>query len=369
MRTQVEIDFQFNPNSSISLRETELPSGANVSNGELIFEESNYAFKGFKGFHFGDDDHKWPALADGSYKYYGPEGYRGYISQSLTNENRESDVTILFFVDGQVPDRLFISFDQVCNEYATQLLIKNNQNSNQILVNNTRPICSIALENLDVAPADDLQFSVSILKWNKPFKNVKISQISFSYIGVYTENEIINYECSENLFNKQLQIQVGICEQYADIELYDRTELLHEFAYTEILATERKVTIKAIDDRTGVEHILGTYMVNSWDVQSTESTVRVSCSDNSFVFDNVYIPSVEVKTRNVDEMLRLVFSYIKNATFKYIDSETEEYCKSISTPNSWFYSDTALQTLLKICTLGLLRIYWHVDKFIVARCF
>lgn len=368
MRAQIDIAFQFNPNSNIALRDYENTNQANVSKIYFMVNETG-SFRGFRGFHFAGTRDQWPAVANGNYLYYPDSGYKGYVSSTLSDAAGNTNVAVSFYIQGDIPDRMFITFDSVCNEYATSMTISNNQNSNVINVSNRRYITEINLQPLNLVQNDNVLLTISVKQWNKPFKNVKITTVSFNYTGIYTENDIIEFECSENLFDKQLKIEAGICEQYADIQIYDRSQLLHEFAMQEVLANEQKVTITIIDDANDTSYILGTFYVNSWDVKSNSSVVGLNCKDIMLTLDKLNIQAAEVVTRNVHDMLSLVFSALKNTSWKYIDSDTENYCKSITTPNSWFYTDTLMQTLIKICLLGQIRIYWYVDSFIVARCY
>lgn len=369
MRTQVEIAFQFNLNTQITPPATPVDNQANVSHIAKIYDTKNYAYKGFRGFNFAGTKDQWSALADGTYKYYPDTGYNGYMSSTLSAADGTTDIALQFFVGGDVPDTLYLAFDSVCNEYATQLKITNSQNTNVVNVNNISYLVMVPIKSLALTPSTDLSLTVQILKWNKPYKNIKITQISFTYVGVYTGSDIVSFECSENLFDKQLLIRAGICEQFADLKIYDRTNVLHEFAMQEILVADQQVTITAIDDVNSKTYVLGSFFVNNWDVQSTDSTVGISCKDTSLTFDKIYVSAMEVQTRTVDDMLISIFAQLKNNNWQYIDDATATYCKSISTPNNWFYTDTLMSTLIKVCLLGMLRIYWYIDTFIVARCY
>lgn len=369
MRAQVEIAFNFNPNTQISAPET-FSEQANVSHAEKIFEDSR--FKGFQGFHFAAAKGEWPADASGMYHYYPDEGYKGFISRGMSNEEGtfSSSISIQVQIDGDMPNELFIQFDAICNEFATQMKVTSNQNSNTMLVNNSKYVCKIALDSLNLVSQEETTIlSIELLKWNKAFKGVKITRISVNYVGVYDASELISFECSENLLNAQMQVSAGVCEQYADVEIYDRSGMLHELATDEILNGEQNITVLAIDDEANSTEILGVYSIGDWDVPSTSSRVKLSAKDNSSTLDELYVSMLPIKDRDVDELLNLCFSQLKNTSWKYIDEDTKTYCKSIITPNSWCYTGTLLETLVKVCLLGMLRIYWYVDSYIVARCY
>ena len=371
MRTQVSIQFDFNLNTQL-LQPTQggYSEQANVSHIEKIFENTTY--KGFKGFHFAGTPGEWPADASGAYHYYPDEGYQGYISQALSNSSGSfiPPISISFQLLGSAPNEVFIQFDAVCNEFAKDMVVTNSLNSNTMFVSNNSYICRIKLSDMQMPETDsEYTITINIQTWNKPFKSAKITKLSLNFLAVYDGTNLIKYDCSENLFDSNMQIKAGICEQYADIEVYDRSGILHEFAQEEILGNEQNVTITAIDDDTNEQWVLGTYLVTDWDVPSTSSRINITSKDNTMTLDRLYVQMLPIKTRTVDELLQLCFAQLKNTSWRYIDEDTAGYCRTIVTPNSWCYTDTLLNTLIKVCLLGMLRIYWYIDSYVVARCY
>lgn len=366
MRAQVEINYNFNINSDIVSLDS-ADDQSDVSNIAPVIDTKSKGFRGFKGFHFAKNKNEWPATADGSYRYYSDEGYKGFISRNLSDANGNISVALSVTFAGDVPNAIYITFDQVCNEFATEIFVTNNQNGNTVTVNNRRYVARIALDSLvlDANPT----LTLNIRKWNTPFKSVKITKVSVSYIGIYDTSELLSVESSENLLNQQMQISAGICEQYANVSLYDRSGMLHEFAMLEILLKEQQVSIYAIDDNNNIEYQLGAFNVSAWDVQSNNSIVKLSAIDATQTLDKIYISMLPIKNRTVDDLLTICFAQLKNASWKYIDDDTSTYCKNIKTPNSWCYTGTLLDTLIKVCLLGMLRVYFYIDSFIIARCY
>lgn len=134
------------------------------------------------------------------------------------------------------------------------------------------------------------------------------------------------------------------------------------------LTEDFEVTIKAIDDDNNDTYNLGSYRVDNWDISGTSYEVGIDCRDISYILNEVNIQSIPVQSRTVHRMLQLMFKYIPGTTWKYIDADTMDYCENIRTPYCWFKNGTLYELLQKICVLAMIRIYWHVDCFIVARC-
>jgi hypothetical protein len=369
MRVHVKIDFNIGQDTAFSVDPTLQSSGANVSNVSKIVE-SNYTYRGFKGFQFAQNYDEYPAIADGSYKYFPDEGYKGYMSASLSKADGTFDSNPILVVTstGAIPEYLYIQFDSTVNIYAKKFRITTNVNSNAIVVNNMSSNLLISLDSLNL-PTDQstIRIYVEFISINKPYQSLRITQLNGSFIGYYTGNELKSVENSEQSFDSQMQISPGLVEQYADIVIYDRDNSIHTLAKNAKLSDEFKVTIEAIN-QNGDSQIIGSYITYDWDVESNKSEVSLQCIDNNKLLDSIYIDTQALKTRTVNQLLTLIFSTV-GLSWEYIDSTTKTYCQNISVPNSWWYKSTARELLDKVCTLGQLRVYSYLGTFIVVRCY
>lgn len=374
MRALIEIEYLTANTQVEGVDENTTSPGCNVSNVVSATVPTN-KFQGFKGFHFAGIKGEWPAIANGEFLYYPDTGYLGFCSQTLSAADSTTDIKIVFTLSGEVPTYINIQFDKVVNEYATEYTISNNQNSNKITVNNTRYRSFVNIAPLNITASAIL--TLTITKWSKPFKNIKITRITFGFVGEYTDNELESFKCSEQLLDQRFQIKPGIIEQYADINFKDRFGELQDLAVQGFLMDNLTVSVYAIDDTKEDPNnpgqplyiLQGTYKTDTWDVTGTSNEVKLSCKDVTRSFETVQVRSVDIATRNVDDLLKLCFGYFPQVTWAYIDKDTENYCKSIVTPNSWLYADTLENTLQKVCNLGMLRCYWFTDSIIVARCY
>lgn len=364
MRVQVQIDYQLNIGTSASLGNP-LPEQCNVSHRDLL--TSPKAFKGYKGFHFAANSDQKTIKADDSYKFYPDSGYQGFIAKSFTDANGNCDLTVHLQFTGEAPKQLLFQFDSVDNTYPLTMLLTVASSSQIKTVTVNKPTIMVDISQLTLVANDSV--SIAFSKWNKANYPAKIVSMLVNYTGIYDLQNLIDVRCSENCFDAQLNIKPGIVEQYADVSIYDRDRLIHQFARQELLKDNQKVTILAIDDDNNISEVLGTYRVDEWQVEATSSIVKVNCTDPSSIFENFNIPSAPVQTRTVDNLLSFLFGYIQNYTFTYIDSTTQIACRSIKIPSSWCLKGNVLEVLRKICEVGQLRIYWFIDVFIVARCY
>lgn len=363
MRVQVQIDYQLNISTNAS--PSALPAQCNVSHGEFLTNSKD--FKGYKGFHFAANRDQKTIKADGSYKFYPDSGYQGFIAKSFTDAKGYCDLTVRLQFAGEAPEQLLFQFDSVDNTYPLMMTLITASSSQIKVVNVNKSFAIVDISGLTLVANDSI--SIRFSKWNKANYTAKIVSISVNYTGIYDLQNLIDVRCSENAFDAQLNIKPGIVEQYADVSIYDRNQLIHQFARAELLKENQQVTILSIDDETNTSEILGIYIVDEWQVEATSSIVKINCTDPSSAFENLDIPSAPVQTRTVDNLLSLLFSYVQGYTFTYIDDATRTACENIKIPSSWYAKGNVLEVLRKICEVGQLRIYWFINVFIVVRCY
>ena len=364
MRVQVHISFSKTSNMTIAAIDAG-PPGSDVSNYYDIYDGAS---KGFKGMHVCEASTEVATDLSGQYNLYPDNGYPGFISNQIASSEGVVDISCSFKVTGPQVHKLFVAFDEAGNEYATQFSISNNKNSRQLIITgNTQPVCTLILDNwfTDAELSGGVIFTLQINGWSKPYALPKISRIALNVVKIYTGKDLIDLKCAENFLDAQMQISPGICEQYADIKIYDRDRSLRTLAYKGDLDIEYPVTIEAIDSSDRV-YTLGIYSIASWQIEGTSDVVGITCRDNTYIFKDIDIPKVAIQDRTLDDFINLLFSYAAGQTWKYIDNETRDYCKNIKIPDSWYLASDLYTMLTKICSVGMLRIYWYIDTFIIG---
>lgn len=358
MRVEVQIDFNKNQETVLSLG-TPLPEGNNVSHIEKILDNT---LTGYKAFLLTNNITNPTTKADGTVRLFDENGYPGFMSKTVG-----SNVVIPIVINGTAPDNLYIIFDAAYKEYATQFTIT--YQNQTISYTNSSVYTRVSLTPFNISGTlQNATFTLTIQAWSRANASVKIMRVSVFPLAVYTGGDIIDIICSENAFDSQMTIQPGLCEQYADLKLYDRTNDLHYLAQAGKLLQDYSVSVNIIDTETEETTCIGSYVVSDWDINSNNSVVKVSCRDISYILSKLnFIPTV-IRNRSVHDMLLTVFNQSK-FNWRYIDDETRVYCENIVTPNSWFKEGDLATVLQKICYLGMLRIYWYQNMFIVMRCY
>lgn len=333
----------------------------NVSHPNYVIKAGNENINK-KGFQLSATRAAVVSSLNGSYTYFGDEGYPGFLSSAITPSN----ASISFYIMHTPPTHLYIMFDSASGEYATAFTLKNDRTNDTVSVSNNNVLSvGVDVNSLNIASGDSVTLTVT--GWSASSKSVKITNInSISYKYELYGSQLIDFKCSENFMDSQLSVSPGICEQYADITVYDKGQLLHGRAKAGALETDAKVTLSVVDNSS--EKILGTYFVSDWDINSNSSNVKINCRDKSYMFSKINVARSSVMTRNVHTLLVNLFAYAANTSWEYLDVQTQARCVNMIIPDSWWLASD-LQTMLnKICAVGMLRIYWYIDKFYVGRC-
>lgn len=367
MRIQVKVNFKEKDVANVFLDEATLPMQTNVSNSNAVVEGLS---SGYKGFQLTANNANPISRLDGSTRLYPDTGYSGLITEELSGADGSCDTVVPFILTGNVPENLYLNFDSVTKEYAVDFTITNNVTSYAITVtNNTSVLLVLPLKDLNLPVAlSNAIFTLRITKWSKPNSSIKITRLSTYYLAIYTGTDLKSVANSENLLDSQMQVTSGICEQYADVSVYDRYGVLRKFALTNKLTPDHVLSISAIDDANGFSYEMGSYIISDWNFDSISSTVGITCRDKSYLFEKINIERSVIADRTLDELINILFAQASGMSWRYQDSETQARCKAIVIPNSWYQASDLYTMLNKICALGMLRIYWYIDAFIVGRC-
>ena len=360
MRVQVYINFDEQAMSS-----ADITTNLDVNN---VSDTNNLQLAisgGYKGFQLSSSNTKTCSL-DGSYKLFSPKGYPGIMSKEMSNNKGglKKGTDIVVNISGQMPRNLYITFDRACNEYATSMRVYSGSISKTI--NNDKVTCVIPLQDFTIEGQTSLDLGIGFNAWSRPYASIKITRIATDFACIFPGKCLHSITWSEHSTDSKVSITPGIVEQYADISIYDRDGYIKYAHEYDLLSSASKLRIDTIDDDNLIIES-SSFAVSDWDLSGVDDVVDIRCSDPTETFDKVDVESVFIKDRNVDDLLRLAFSYARNYTWRYIDQDTESYCKQLTVPNSWYTAKKLSAQLQNICKLAALRIYWSHEEFVVLR--
>lgn len=313
-------------------------NNANVSHPDKVVVPGNGG--AIRGFQLSSSAQALSKL-NGKNTFFGEEGFPGYLSSSTT----EADIVI--HAQGAQISYLYITFDTTTGDYAKTIMV------NGKAVSNDKVTALVSFSEVNTV-------MLSFTDWSNPESTIKIMNIALVPTFRLRGGDLISFRCSENLFNSELQITPGICEQYADIKIYDR-----DSTFRQLILVDQSIDDANVDITVG-EYPLGTYTVSDWNFETDNSVVDVTCRDPSYLLDKITVQRAEIADRTLDALLNLLFTRAGTA-WVYLDTETRERCQHIIVPNSWFASSSLKVLLEKTCSLGMLRIFWSVSMFYVGR--
>ena len=204
-------------------------------------------------------------------------------------------------------------------------------------------------------------------------KRIYIEINTIKHQNFYVSNDLISFECSENMRDAKISLNPGVIEQSATIVIYDRdnnfknasiynTEDIFKGATVAIHATE------TVNDGF-FDEILGTYLISEIKFDGDSETVTLNCSDITSQLNNVVVNEYPLEQRNAHQLLDIVFNdFLNGAFWQYMSTEVENICKNTIVPNSYMNNTNAREILDMVCGLCMLTIYCKNNVFYVGFC-
>lgn len=357
MRLRVDIDFEQNTTGTIATTTAQVN---NVSRG--LHKGSH----GYEGFQLSASVDKPTTPLTGQFKFFDEEeGYPGWMSKQLSDERGffASPIKWQVTFTGRAKF-LYIRFDEELNEYATEIEITGNGVTN--IIQNNSVACAVALNEVS-------ECTVSILRWNKPYKSAKITMFEASNIITFQGSHIESLECSEQAWNGSFTLSTGFIQQFADITFRDHQGLLHTLADSGGLV--KFLSVRIYVRYKDAWHFLGQYFSDTWSVDQTSDKVKATCNDLSRNFAN---KTADVIGENLSVMELLdqlnvgivpkPDSYVTNP-FTGEELSISEFLSSCISKDAYFQAVSIDQIVAQICDRWLLKIYWHpqLEKFVVME--
>lgn len=360
MLLRINVDFKHTDNNSqLQLGGVSLSESINVSDYSQAFQEFYNVYR-VSGFQLSPSSSHIVSRLTGKRTFFDIDGYKGYISKEISPV--QNYIQLQFNIVNNIPDYLYITFDTATNEYAKSIKVLNSINNQVLNITNDSVYCIIPLQSLNLTAP--VKITLELRYWSNPNnQSFKVTNISNNFNLVIGSNDIISSVNSENMMDTELNIQPGICEQYADIQIYDRTGIFHELALRELLSQDERISIYTDNDI-----LIGVYYVKEWSIENDNDIINITCRDNSYLFQKIDIKRSLIATRTLHDLLNILFSQATEVSWEYMDIETELRCKNITIPNSWYLSSNLYDMLSKICEVGMLRMYFYTDTFRVGRC-
>lgn len=204
-------------------------------------------------------------------------------------------------------------------------------------------------------------------------KRIGIEINTVKHQNFYVSNDLISFECSENMRDSKISLNPGVIEQSATIVIYDRDNNFKNASVynTEDIFKGATVIIHATETVDGgfLDEILGTYLISEIKFDGDSETVTLNCSDITSQLNNVVVNEYPLEQRNAHQLLEIMFNNFLNGAFwQYMSAEVENICRNTVVPNSYMNNTNAREILDMVCGLCMLTIYCKNNVFYVGFC-
>ena len=335
-------------------------------------------FKGKKGLHLcgGSVDDETGEVSgcvlDGTYTFYKStsNGYKGYMGNCLSNNNYTfSTAQYIDFstkYSGTYIKSILIYFDTVANEFPTELYFSNAKNENGSTVSKYSSLYKIK-NNKTVfmySFGEDSQITsirLNISKWSKKNAFVKILKIKTGYTGVYDYSTLKSLKWDNDMFSDETELQFGISSNTASVEIFDNDDIIDELYAKNLIF--QNVTMRIYIDGA----YQGEFYIDTKNNERGSDIWNFECIDFFERIKDDIVPMMQIQN---NMPLTKVISWVldkKGIDYEYAEG-VYDVCYAYKIPQAYIKSQqTIYEVLLKVCQVGLLRIYVTNGKLRITR--
>jgi len=228
--------------------------------------------------------------------------YPGIISFEKSSYNSSCDYNI-YIINSNIKN-IKIYFDTAIGDYATSIQLITN--TLDVIVENTNP--SVFEYEFDDY-TDSLR--IQILKWSVPHHHIVINAIiaGYSEQRTYTERDIKNLVCSQEISGDNTLPSFGLIGQYGSFKIMDRKSELLNFMNKNMLRDNTEIIIKYNGN------LIGTFYSKLWTYEEKSKSFSVQLEDKTKDLNNILVP----KLGYVSNMSALDLMYILLGYSNYKD--------------------------------------------------
>ena len=335
-------------------------------------------FKGKKGLHLcgGSVDEETGEVSgcvlDGTYTFYKStnNSYKGFMGNCLSNNNYTfSTAQYIDFstkYSGTYIKSILIYFDTVANEFPTELYFSNAKNENGSTVSKYSSLYKIK-NNKTVfmySFGEDSQITsirLNISKWSKKNAFVKILKIKTGYTGVYDYSTLKSLKWDNDMFSDETELQFGISSNTASVEIFDNDDIIDELYAKNLIF--QNVTMRIYIDGA----YQGEFYIDTKNNERGSDIWNFECIDFFERIKDDIVPMMQIQN---NMPLTKVISWVldkKGIDYEYAEG-VYDVCYAYKIPQAYIKSQqTIYEVLLKVCQVGLLRIYVTNGKLRITR--
>lgn len=337
-------------------------------------------FKGKKGLHLcgGSVDEETGEVSgcvlDGTYTFYKStsNSYNGFMGNCLSNDNYGFSTAqyIDFSVkhEGSYIKSILIYFDTVANEFPTELYFSNAINEDGTSVSKYSSLYKIK-NNKTIfmySFGEDSQITsirLNISKWSKKNAFVKILKIKTGYTGIYDYASLQSLRWDNDKFSDETELTFGISSNKASVEIFDTEDIIDEL-YAKNLIFQNVMAKIYIDDI-----YQGSFYIDEKNNDRGDEVWTFDCIDFFERKKDDIVPIMQIDTSGNCNLTKIISWVCDRAGIEveYTD-EAKAACDAYKIPRAYIKSQqTIYEVLLKVCQVGLLRMYVSLGKLRITR--
>ena len=371
---RVEIEFLVN----YELTFTNYSEKHNQSDISNLNKDTN--FKGKKGLHLcgGSVDEETGEVSgcvlDGTYTFYKStsNSYNGFMGNCLSNDNYGFSTAqyIDFSVkhEGSYIKSILIYFDTVANEFPTELYFSNAKNENGTSVSKYSSLYKIK-NNKTVfmyifgEDSQIVSIRLNISKWSKKNAFVKILKIKTGYTGIYDYTSLQSLRWDNDKFSDETELTFGISSNKASVEIFDTEDIIDEL-YAKNLIFQNVMAKIYVDDL-----YQGSFYIDEKNNDRGDEVWTFDCIDFFERKKDDIVPIMQIDTSGNCNLTKIISWVCDRAGIEVeYTSEAKSACDAYKIPRAYIKSQqTIYEVLLKVCQVGLLRMYVSLGKLRITR--
>lgn len=371
---RVEIEFLVNYELTF-LSHSEKHDQSDMSNLNI---DTN--FKGKKGLHLcgGSVDEETGEVSgcvlDGTYTFYKSvsNSYNGFMGNCLSNDDYTFSTPqyIDFSVkhEGSYIKSILVYFDTVANEFPTELYFSNAINEDKSSVSKYSSLYRIK-NNKTIfmySFGEDSQITsirLNIAKWSKKNAFVKILKIKTGYTGIYDYTSLQSLKWDNDKFSDETELTFGISSNKASVEIFDTEDIIDEL-YAKNLIFQNVIAKIYVDDI-----YQGSFYIDEKNNERGDEIWTFDCIDFFERKKDDIVPVMQIDASGNCNLTKIISWVCDRAGIEveYTD-EAKTACDDYKIPQAYIKSQqTIYEVLLKVCQVGLLRMYVSLGKLKITR--
>ena len=319
-------DIEFMPEGDNALiNSVNLPTGNNISkfNGGDYFGSAISTPKlGSKPFIIGVSK-----ISDGS-RYLNE--YDGYLSKTLTDNNGNCDFTIA--ISGSNIDHFTIHFDNIVNEYATEIIIDDEK-----FVNDDTYFF--------VKVANQQNHSIKFTKWNKPNSNIRFTAITLGLNLSFNQfNGLLSFVRGSQNMQDNTTPSYGAISQYGSVKIADYTGEINELEELNLLTSGIKIKLYMDNE------LVGDYLFDTFEKEN-KTTYNIQLNDEIINWNDILVDEQKLQENKTAYDLYLFLKNLYSADYEDLSNEMILYLQSILIKYFYLESGTLFEQWNKFCDI------------------